>query len=284
MTAPDFTVLGAGGTIGSALTATLRRDGHRVRPVDRTALPDLLSSRQPCGHVINCIGLTGDFRTRPFDTVEAHIGVVARCLALLHCESLLYLSSTRVYARAVSTDEHAALPCRPADPSDLYNLTKLAGEALCLTDHRASVRVVRLSNVYGPAPGDGTFLGQVITAGRETGRVLFRQGPDSEKDYVSLADVVRLLPAIAARGRHRLYNLAAGQNTTHQDIASILAASLGWRTAFVADAPAIRFPPIEISRLREEFWSPLSIFSSDLPTLASGQEAPCSPSTKLAVA
>ena len=38
-------------------------------------------------------------------------------------------------------------------------------------------------------------------------QVTIQQPPDSVKDYVALADVVRLLPLIATQGRQRLYNL-----------------------------------------------------------------------------
>ena len=183
----DFTILGASGYVGSALVAALERAGHRVHAVTRGALPALLETRRNAGHVIDCIGLTGDFRTRPHDTAEAHVGVTARCLAALHFESFLFLSSTRVYARATATNESAVLACAPADPSDLYNLTKLAGEAVCLADPRQTVRVARLSNVYGGDMPDDTFLGQLLREGRGTGAVRFRQSAKSSKDYVSLA-------------------------------------------------------------------------------------------------
>jgi len=63
-----FTVLGASGFVGGALVAALERAGHRVRPVTRGALPVLLETRRNADHVIDCIGLTGDFRDRPNDT------------------------------------------------------------------------------------------------------------------------------------------------------------------------------------------------------------------------
>jgi nucleoside-diphosphate-sugar epimerase len=270
MRLPDFTVLGCQGTIGRALTTALQGEGFVVQAVDRTNLPGLLSSDRSCGHVVSCIGLTGDFRRRPLDTVEAHVGMTARCVAALRCESFLYLSSTRVYARADDTSEDAALGCQPTDASDLYNLSKLTGEVLCLADPRPRLRVVRLSNVYSAEPGAATFLGEIVAAGRATWRVLFRQGPDSEKDYVSLADVVRLLPAIAIKGRHRLYNMAAGHNTRHAEIAAALATARGWQTAFVDDAPTIHFAPIAIDRIREEFGAPSGILLADLAMLTGG--------------
>jgi nucleoside-diphosphate-sugar epimerase len=279
-------ILGAGGFIGSALVAWLESLDYLVHPVTRTALPALLAERRPCGHVIYCIGLPGGlFRSRPLDTAEAHVGLVARCLSELRFSSFLLLSSTRVYRRASATHEEAALPSLPADPSDLYNLTKLAGEALCLTDRRPSIRVARLSNVYGPGMPPETFLGEVLREGQLTGDVLFRQGPDSAKDYVSVAAVVRMLPAIATGGRHRIYNLAAGCNTSHATIANRLREDLGWQVRFEAEAPTVQLMPIDTSRLAAEFGPASSSLSADLPTLlAVERESQCSPSTRLAAA
>lgn len=274
-----FTVLGASGFVGGALVAALERAGHRVRPVTRGALPALLETRRNAGHVIDCIGLTGDFRARPHDTAEAHVGITARCLAGLHFDSFLFLSSTRVYAHAAATREDTRLPCDSADPSELYNLTKLAGEALCLADPRPAVRVVRLSNVYGSFMPTDTFLGQLLREGGAAGTVRFLQSAQSTKDYVSLAQVTRLLPAIAAGGRHRLYNLAAGINTSHASIAVALRRCFGWHVAFAPGAPTVRFPPIDTARLTVEFGAALSNLSADLATLvADGQEIQCSPS------
>ena len=278
----SFTILGAGGYVGRALVTRLRQQGHRVNAVTRALLPAFLQPNCSSGHVIDCIGLTGDFRSRPFDTAQAHVGITAQCLATLHCESFLFLSSTRVYARAASTREDTLLPCMPADPSDLYNLTKLAGEALCLGDPRSTWRVARLSNVYGPDLSDDTFLGQVLAEGRATGHVCFRQAADSAKDYVKLDDVVRLLPLIATGGASRIYNIAAGRNTDHATIAATLRDSLGWDATFLPDGPSVRYPPIETTRLNAEFGAALSDLSADLRTIATPTaEVPCLPSTRL---
>jgi nucleoside-diphosphate-sugar epimerase len=279
-TVTGFTVLGGGGAIGGALVAALQQQGEDVLRVTRRMLTHVLAARQNVGHVIDCIGLTGDFRSRPLDTAHAHVGVTAHCLGMMNFESFLYLSSTRVYARATATQEETPLPCMPTDPSDLYNLTKLAGETLCLNDPRPAVRVVRVSNVYGSNMAD-TFLGQVLLEGHATSSVRFRQTADSSKDYIGLDAVLRALPQIARVGRHRLYNLAAGHNTTHAMIARVLRDTCGWDTSFAPDVPTVRFLPIDITRLRSEFAPALSTLSDDLPTLAMpGQEVQCSPSTR----
>jgi nucleoside-diphosphate-sugar epimerase len=281
----SFTILGAGGFIGAAVAARLGSLGCRIHAVTRASLPNLFATRRNAGHVIDCVGLTGDFRVRMFDAAEAHVGLVARCLVDLRFDSFMLLSSTRVYARATSTQEDAALPTRPADPSDLYNLTKLTGEALCLTDPRPTIRVVRLSNIYGAGIPAETFLGQVLAEGASSGSVLFRQSPWSAKDYVSLDAVTRVLPALAADGRDRLYNLAAGHNTSHAAIAEHLHAITGWRTSFAPDAPTVCNVPIDATRIAEEFGAIACDLLTDLPALIPPElEEQCSPSTSHLVA
>jgi nucleoside-diphosphate-sugar epimerase len=266
-----FTVLGAGGFIGRALVGHLRAAGHEVLAVDRAGLAGFLEGRFPAGHVIDCIGLTGDFRSRPLETAEAHVGVVARVLGRDGMASLLLLSSTRVYARAECTREDAELPVAPMVGGDLYNVTKLAGEALCLSDPRPAVRVARLSNVYGPGMDGACFLGQVLAEGRASGTVTLRQGLLSTKDYVAVADVVALLTEIALGGRERVYNVASGANTTHDAIASVLARGVGWRIMATEGAATVRFPRIDITRIKTEFRMPRRGVLEDLPALAAVQ-------------
>lgn len=276
----SFTILGAGGFIGTAVVARLKSLGCTVHAVTRASLPNLFATRRRVGHVIDCIGITGDFRTRLLDTAEAHVGLVARCLADLQFESFLLLSSTRIYARAASTSEDAAIPTLPTDPSDLYNLTKLAGEALCLTDPRPAIRVVRLSNVYGAGVPVDTFLGEVLAEGLSSGNVVFRQSEGSAKDYVSLDAVTRLLPAIVTSGRERLYNVATGRNTSHAAIAQRLQRVTDWRISFAADAPTQCNAPIDTTRIATEFGAITSDLLADLHTLIPAeQEDQCSPST-----
>jgi nucleoside-diphosphate-sugar epimerase len=267
-----FTILGAGGFIGAALVDWLESHDQVVHAVTRAALGAFLAARRPAGHVIDCIGAGADFRARPVDTADAHVGLVARCLAELRFESFLLLSSTSVYARARATHETATLCALPAEPADLYNLTKLAGEALCLADPRPMARVVRLSNVYGIGMPEETFLGRLLAEGRANGAITLSQGPASAADYINIAAVVRLLPAVAATGRHRIYNVAAGRNTTHAAIADCLRTRAGWRAAVAPAAPTLLDPLIDTARLDAEFAREASDLTADLPTLLALQK------------
>lgn len=260
-----FTVLGGSGFIGRHLVVHLREQGHEVRaPARGESL-----AGQSLGHLIYAIGLTGDFRQRPFDTVEAHVGLLGRVLREAQFDSFLYLSSTRVYgglpADALASEE-LALPQRPS-LDGLYDLSKLLGEALCLAQPDPAIRVVRLSNVYGPGQSRHTFLQMLLDSLAQHGEVEIGEAPESSKDYVALADVLEMLPRIALHGRQRLYNLAAGETVSHQQLADALQAAGAGQVRFAAAGVTRRFPRIDSGRLREEFaWQPRRLLEQ-LPAL-----------------
>lgn len=257
MRAMKCSVLGATGFIGSQLAEQLRLHGHECFAPDRDD-PRVLST--PLGHVFYCIGVTADFRRRPFDTVRAHISVLADILERAQFDSLLYLSSTRVYARSQEGDEDAVLSALPNDASDYYNLTKMTGESLCFAAGRDNVRVARLSNVYGSDFASDNFLSSLVRAAVNEGSVLLETALESEKDYVSIADVVGVLPRIAFAGKQRTYNVASGANRTNAELLGALREASGCTFEVRSGAPTIRFPRISVVRLTREFdFAPASI-------------------------
>jgi nucleoside-diphosphate-sugar epimerase len=260
-----FTVLGGTGFVGGHLARHLRARGDEVALPGRDA-----AIGADLGHVVYAIGLTADFRSRPFAAMESHVCRLARLLERARFDSLLYLSSTRVYSRAASGAEDALVPVDSQCPDDLYNLSKLAGESLCLAGATPTVRVARLSNVFGP-PADGagmhpaSLVADLLRAAVNDHRIRLASSPESEKDYVAIGDVVQAIRRIALQGRHRLYNVASGENTSNHDLVRRLAALTGCAVELAKDAPTVRFPRIHTDRLSAEFagtsrpWAPLSV-------------------------
>lgn len=263
-----FTVFGSSGFVGKGLVKSLRGDLHEVvTPCrsDKDWLENAFS--KDMGHVIYSIGLTANFRELPFETVEAHVTLLSNILKNGKMESLTYLSSTRVYESASETDEEANLVANPANPSFLYNLSKLLGESLSLNSkHKA--RIIRLSNVYGKEMGASNFLASVLKEAAETGRVKFLTSPDSSKDFIALDDVVAFIPRIILDGKHEIYNLASGINTTNAEIAEYLT-DLGVKVSFSDRAEIWNFPVIDISRLKLEFGKPETKLEEVIPDLLS---------------
>jgi nucleoside-diphosphate-sugar epimerase len=256
-----ISVFGHRGFIGSHLLRRARDAGCNVRTFERGEIPD-----GRLGHVLYAIGLTADFRQRPRETAEAHVCYLNRILAQCRFESFCYLSSTRVYARREGTspvEEHEALYVRPADPSDLYNLSKLMGESLLQAGDREHLTIFRLSNVFGEGMGKDCFLGSLLAEAREHKTVLLRQAPQSGKDYVSVDDVAEILLASISKPVRGVYNLASGRTTTHQDIADVLARH-GIDVRFEPGAPVVKYPPISIARLERDFHRPDGLVSSYL--------------------
>lgn len=244
-----FTVIGAGGFIGSALVDALRSNGMKVHA---PAKGQELADPKP-GHVIFAAGVTADFRTRPFDAVEANTALPSKILRHGQFDSFLYLSSTRIYRNATGGTESTDIYVNPNDAEQLYDLTKLAGEAVCRASGRAGVRVARLSNVIGSNLNSNTFVGQIIKDACTNGHVTLKSSLDSSKDYVLLADVVAVLPRIAVEGSSFCYNVASGVNLTHQAILVEVLRASGATSSVMESAPRSISTSIDISRIAGEF-------------------------------
>ena len=256
------TLIGGHGFVGRYLVEHLRATGWICEVIARN---DKKIPLRHLGHVFYCAGLTADFRERPFDTVEAHVSYLAQWLKFGEFDSLTYLSSTRVYANAASTSESVNLLVNPVVAGDLYNLSKLMGESLCLQSARP-VHIARLSNVYGLQMPEQNFLAEILSAAARVKSVRFRSAPESEKDYISVYDVVDALPRIALDGESGIFNLASGVNVSNQMIADSLTAA-GVVCQFEPDAPLIKYPRINTQKIEIKFGSRTCDLAQDLPGL-----------------
>lgn len=257
-----FTVLGGTGFIGKALVHHLGNKGHEVGVPSR-AITTLAGHK--LGHVIYAIGMTGNFREHPEAAIEAHVNVLQRLMKDADYESWLYLSSARVYGARHENAEATPISVSP-NADTLYDLSKLLGEAICLSHKNSAVRVARLSNVYGKGQSEHTFFGSILRDLREGGKAVIGESPSSSKDYVSVDDVTALLELIAINGRERLYNIAGGHATTHRAIADVIKLC-GFDAEFSSNGATRALPAIDIDRIKQEFGHAPRAFIDDLPTL-----------------
>lgn len=253
---PLATLLGAQGFIGSALRVRLEGLGWECRITGRDTPWPILD--QPLGHVFYCAGLTADYAQRPFDTVEAHVCLLNRVLRSADYQSLVYLSSTRLYDGRLGP-EAGNVPgpfgLAPENPRHLYDLTKLTGEAICRAAGRGRARTARLSCVYRDATDKDGFLGQLMRRVRQSrpGEVIeLDSSPAFTRDYVHIDDVVDALIAIAVRGSQPVYNVACGGNYSNAELAALIARVSGRRILFLRDTTHGGAPVVDISLLREE--------------------------------
>jgi len=267
-------VLGSRGFIGSHLmTRLLAASVELTMPRKGEDL-----SGQDLGYVYDCAGLTADFRQRPVETVEAHVTLLNTIVRSCRFDGLLYLSSTRVYADADSAGEEISLVVNPGRPDDLYNISKLLGEAVCLATGRAEVKVARLSNVIGVGMPRDNFVASLVVDAVRDGKITFRTAPESCKDYIAIDDVIDLLLAIANRGTQAIYNVASGRNTTNREIAELIKDRTACGVEFLPSGPKQVFPVIDTSRIQTEFgFSPRPLgpaIDAEIRSLLDREEVP----------
>jgi nucleoside-diphosphate-sugar epimerase len=242
-----FTVLGARGYVGSYLVPALEARGAEVLALGRG---DDLSGRD-LGHVVYAVAVTNDSRERVDEAVRANVCLLLDVLRARYA-SFLYLSTAQVYFGADRSSEDSPVRVDPRDPYDVYRASKVMGELICLASPRPEVRVARLSAVYGERLSPRSFLAGVVQQAVERGHVELRTSLDSDRDFVHVTDVARVLPEIALRGRARLYNVASGRSTGNAEIAEALRRETGCSVSVAAGAVHSSYPTVDVSRIRDE--------------------------------
>ena len=250
----NFTVFGGGGFVGRHLANLLRQSGYEVTVFDRNNILSGAYKNRELGHVIYAIGLTADFRSRLQETVDAHVSLLNTLLHECEWQSWLYLSSTRVYGSTrkkpcAETDFVSVTPSADA----VYDLSKLLGEALCVSHSKPTCRAVRLSNVFGAGMNASNFLGALEAGSREGANVRISEDRDSAKDYIPIERACDLLMKIALFGKERLYNVASGQSIDHAAIAALLHETRNAIVSFAANGAKRRLPEIDTTRIETEF-------------------------------
>lgn len=244
------TVLGASGFIGTNIIRKLIFDNIPFYAPTKT--DDLLN--KDLGDIIYCIGLTSDFRTKPFETINAHVCKLNEVLSTCTFNSLTYLSSTRVYINSTEfvATENDKLLIDPMNSDDLYTLSKLTGERLCLSSGRKT-KIIRLSNVIGKTDVSSNFLSSIIFKIKSEGSVQFQQSLSSSKDFIFIDDVVNMILKIVFTGKQYIYNLASGKNTTNETLVLELQKYFSYTFSVVENPTKIIFPSISIEKICSEF-------------------------------
>ena len=256
----SFTVLGAFGLIGSHLVTYLKKHGENVYAPTRSEMDDGSYLEKELAHVFYCIGVTADFRSRPIDTVSAHVSKLLEVIKFGKFESLIYLSSARIYQNSRMTSENQRFTVDPALFDHLYDISKLMGESLCLSIQGKNTRIVRLSNVVGAGDKSENFLNAIIQNAVTKKHVTLKTTLNSSKDYVSIDDVVSILPEIAKHGKYRIYNLGYGVNITNKTLISRISEITGSTYDVEVGARQMIFPQISIKHLRDEFqYNPVNV-------------------------
>ena len=197
-----------------------------------------------------CAGLTGDFMVRPFDTVEAHVGLLTTLLRSADFERLIYLSSTRLYDSLGSRGgrEDDILEFDIAAPRNVYDLSKALGENLCLARSGGRAAVARLSNLFDWTEEARGFLSDLLKRARLERSIRLESSPQAGRDYIHVDDVIEALLAMDAASAQGTVNVAGGKALSNAEIAQVFA-DAGWTIEFTGDHAPAHGPHCDVSRM-----------------------------------
>lgn len=257
------TVIGGLGFVGRHLVQRLQTEGWDCW-VPLKDDPKLFTHE--LGYVFYCAGLTADYQMRSFDVVDAHVTCLNKVLHYADFNSLVYLSSTRLYDNQPTqvAEEEQSLLLDPANPRHIYDLSKALGESLCHVAGRGKTKIARLSCVYHDQTDvDGFLPGLLrkVMANKITNLpVEVDSSPFFQRDYIALKDVLTALILIAAEGTQSLYNVASGENVSNATIFDILEKRCDVKIIPLRQEQVTVPATVSICRMQNEFsWQPVSV-------------------------
>ena len=186
-------------------------------------------------------------------TIDAHVCILKNILDNYKFDSLLYISSGRIYYNMDSTFEENHFSINPNLKNDLYNISKLQGESLCLSLNNPKIKIIRPSNVVGKSGPPNLFITSIIKEAIKTGKIILHSTLDSQKDYVYIDDLVHLIPKIIFSDKFQIYNIASGHNTLSSEIINEIIRLTNCKLEIATDAKKFTFTKINTDRIKNEF-------------------------------
>jgi nucleoside-diphosphate-sugar epimerase len=204
-------------------------DGPGVRVVERDLRePSVLDGLGPYELVVHLAAILGvaNVLDRPYETLRDNVALLVSVLEWARRQDphprLLFTSTSEVYAGTleegllpVPTPEGVPIVVPPRErPRTSYMLSKLYGEALCLSAG-VPVTVVRPHNFYGPRMGMAHVIPELLARAHAAsdGGVLEVYSVDHRRTFCYIDDAVELVlgAALAPEGEGRVLNAGADE-------------------------------------------------------------------------
>ncbi len=201
--------------------SSLARHPHCiVQSVDLTQKPTLPADADAVVHLAAIVGVQ-NVMAQPMEVLSTNVAALREVLAqasqFKSLQNFVFASTSEVYAGSVAT-ECAQIPTPedtqltitdPGDPRATYMLSKIYGEAMCLSSG-LPVTVVRPHNIYGPRMGLAHVIPELLKQAwfADSGSSLYVASVEHSRTFCFVADAVNYLIAILDRpGTSSIYNL-----------------------------------------------------------------------------
>lgn len=266
-TIPEITLLGSSGYIGSAFLSYCKNSGISIESPKREELHSYKHKRIKT--LLWCIGITSDFHTRLYETVEISVSYLNEFLYNNDIEQVVYMSSTRIFKRNTFVTEETMPLLLPSCKDDVYALSKVLGEAICLHSG-IKAKIIRISNVYSVATPNKPigFLGSVLGS-LKSKECIFNTTPNSTRNFVHIDDVTDIAMKIIKNSDRDIYHIASAENISNSQIDSILKRN-GIDVKYGHDISELISPCLDIDLIANEFYTPRNTFLGDFDALIKG--------------
>ncbi|MTD26400.1 NAD-dependent epimerase/dehydratase family protein [Erwinia sorbitola] len=250
------TIFGAGGFIGSHLTAQFESHGIKACRGDWSKQD---FSGEDLGTVIFCGGV-GDC-SKVDEVISSHVDIVRHVINTAKYDFLLYVSSTRLYLGHECADIDTPLTMHQQDKRVLFNQVKLLAETV-IKSQPLPYAIVRPSNVYGSAYTSKLFLPSLVRDAVTKKEINLYVTPEYSKDYVHIDDVTHAIEQIAMQRLQGLFNIASGENVSAKELVDFIVQRTGCNAVWHPVQTDDTFPPIDVSPLEQQLaFRPKSVIS-----------------------
>ncbi len=222
-------IMGAGGFVGRAALARLRRDGVEVVPLTRKEV-DLLApeaAQQLAAQLTSTTTLVFTSALAPVKNTAMLLDNLRMMQAAIEAVKaqpvahLVYISSDAVYADSRAPMTEAS----PAEPGSLHGVMHLAREVMLKNELPGiPLAIVRPTLIFGPGDphngyGPNRFL-RLARAGKDI--VLFGEG-EEQRDHIFIEDVAEIVRRCVVHRATGVVNAVSGTVTSFRAIAELAA-------------------------------------------------------------
>jgi len=251
-----YTIFGSTGRIGSFLKKYISSNGDDVYCPTRK---DYYSYNRNLGHIIYCSGVTTDFKNRSFDLIQSHVCLLFHLLKETSFDSFNYISSSRLNCPKKSTARKIHPEFYGDYEIDIYNASKLAGEALCINSNKSNVKISRVCHVVNPSDKSRKNFLSDICGQAKSGEIRLNSSLKSKKNYILIDDLAYLLKVIGPYGKKNFYNIGSNNIISNKEIVEKLVKLTNCNYISNKNVKTTFEPKIDISDIIKEFnYSPIN--------------------------
>ena len=245
----NFTIFGHTGFLGKNIVDQLNRKKINIFLPSRNKF----KFSKNLGNVIYCIG-SDDVIKNPLNAVLSNLLILSKIIEQNKFETFTYISSTRLYLNTNETNENDDIRIKVNSKNYLFNSLKVAAENFCLSKNNKNIKVVRLSNLYGPNFSNQVYLlPSLIRDSLKKKQINILINKKSKKNYLYVNDAIKVILKIINKSRFRIYNIASDKRISLENIAFAVKKATNCKIVYKNQNIKLDEPIIDINRIKKEY-------------------------------